>query len=380
MNGPSIRVGVLGGGALGMATAHQLRGAGAEVILLTEGPLASNASGRSLSWLNSAGDRHETYHRLRMAGIDRYRTLASQHPLAAWLRFDGGLTWRSEEQAELLRSRHRAEVDHGYASIWLSPDQVAARIPGVDPSAIPPSGAVWNPGEGWVDLPSLIQHLAADFADLGGRLIPHAGPASVELDGGAVAAVTTADGHRHEVDAAVLATGSAVPAMAAQLGVIVPEATPNALLVNSEPLPHPLTAVLNTPRVSLRPSPNGALAVDADWPTASISGGPESGFRVPAGVIETLLDEASRVLAGHPRLRSSRVAIGPKPIPADGDPVLGRVDMIPGLWLAFTHSGATLALIVGELLAHEIIDDSAHPMLTAFNLRRFSAPSENGTG
>jgi hypothetical protein len=39
--------------------------------------------------------------------------------------------------------------------------------------------------------------------------------------------------------------------------------------------------------------------------------------------------------------------------------------------VAFTHSGATLGLIVGELMAYEIITGGAHPMLIDFNLRRF---------
>ena len=63
--------------------------------------------------------------------------------------------------------------------------------------------------------------------------------------------------------------------------------------------------------------------------------------------------------------------IGPKPIPGDGEPVLGRVDDVNGLYVAFTHSGATLGLIAGELLAYEIITGAAHPMLIGFNLRRF---------
>ncbi len=33
-------------------------------------------------------------------------------------------------------------------------------LPGVNAATIPSSGAMWNPGEGWVDLPSLINYLA----------------------------------------------------------------------------------------------------------------------------------------------------------------------------------------------------------------------------
>ena len=77
------------------------------------------------------------------------------------------------------------------------------------------------------------------------------------------------------------------------------------------------------------------------------------------------------MLVGHPPLAPAWCGIGPKPIPGDGEPVLGRIDEIDGLYVAFTHSGATLGLIAGELLAYEIVQGTAHPMLADFNARRF---------
>ena len=67
-----------------------------------------------------------------------------------------------------------------------------------------------------------------------------------------------------------------------------------------------------------------------------------------------------------------RYGVGRKPIPGDGDPVFGELQAIPGYFVAFSHSGATLGLIAGELLAYEIVRGAAHPMLAEFNLRRFA--------
>jgi hypothetical protein len=43
------------------------------------------------------------------------------------------------------------------------------------------------------------------------------------------------------------------------------DGTPVALLVQTRPLSHPLRAVLNTPRVAIRPAPGGTFSIDADW-------------------------------------------------------------------------------------------------------------------
>jgi glycine/D-amino acid oxidase-like deaminating enzyme len=365
------RTAVVGGGVLAVSTAYQLVRAGVDVVLMTENELASGASGRSLSWLNSAGERAEPYHRLRMAGIDRYRTLAAHHPVSDWLRFDGGLAWTTATDAWRMQEWHRNERSRGYESQLLDQDEVARRVRGVDPGAVPATGAVWNPGEGWVDLPSLVRFLIKDFLAHGGRLMTGAGRCRVSQVSGRADAVINAAGDQWKVDAVVLATGAAVPSMAAQLGVIIPDATTVSLLVGTRPLPHDLTAVLNTPRAALRPGPGGALSVDSDWVNEHIVTDGAGGYTVADDVVAALLAEASAVLAGHPRLEAAWTGIGPKPIPGDGDPVLGRVDAVSGLSLAFTHSGATLGLIAGELIASEIIDDAAHPLLAEFNQRRF---------
>jgi glycine/D-amino acid oxidase-like deaminating enzyme len=367
-------VAVIGGGVIGVSTAHHLARSGVSAVLVTDGELSSQASGRSLSWLNSAAVRSANYHRLRLAGIDRYRTLFAQQPEAAWLRFDGGLAWESAERAEDLQHQHQHAVAHGYESHLLGRNEVSTHVTGLNIDALPESGVVWNPGEGWVDLPSLVLFLAKDMVERGGRLVTNAGAATVRVQGGRATGVRTADGDVIDADTVVVAAGAATPALLSELGVVLPDATSTALLVATRPVQHHLRAVLNTPRASLRPTPTpGVLVVDSDWTTDHVVQEPDGRFVVPDEIVTALLAEASRLLEGTPALLSARYAAGPKPIPGDGEPVLGAVDQIPGLYVGFTHSGATLGLIAGELLAYEIVAGQAHPMLTAFNLRRSSS-------
>ena len=82
------------------------------------------------------------------------------------------------------------------------------------------------------------------------------------------------------------------------------------------------------------------------------------------------------MLAGSPRLTAERVGAGLKPIPGDGEPVAGAVPGIHGLYTLFTHSGATLGLILGELLAEEILTGRPSPVLESFRVDRFDTGAE----
>ena len=355
---------VVGGGVLGVSTAAHLAQRGAQVTLLTEAGLASGASGRSLSWLNSAGDFPPAYHRLRMLGLDRYRALG------AHVSFAGGLRWGAGVRASF---EHQRAI--GYPAQWLTRDDVAARVPGVDPAAVPDEGALFNPDEGWVDLPALVDRLARDLLAAGGELRTGVGRCAPVVSGGRVTGVRTGDGAVVGADAVVLATGAGVPAALAGLGVQVPDATSNALLVRTAPVGTPLTAVLNTPRVALRPAPGGSLVMDADWSAEEVVRRDDGGFAVPDATVAGLLREASRVLAGRPELTVDSCGVGRKPVPGDGHPVLGPVPGVAGLSVAFTHSGATLGLIAGELLAGEVLGGEPSPLLDAFRVDRSTAGS-----
>ena len=368
-----LRVAVVGGGVLGLSTAASLAKRGAAVTLLTEGTVASGASGRSLAWLNSFGPRSDDYHRLRLLGLDRYHTLASRTPGSnQHLRFDGGLTWVSAERLGERRAAYEHMRDHGYAAQWVAPQDVAALTPGIDPAAVPPEGAIFNPQEGWVDLPWLIRHLADELLRLGGTIREDAGRSELEVTGSRVTAVRAADGSATAVDAAVLATGADVPRALGRLGVTIPDATPVALLVRTPPVGTSLRAVLKTPRVAVRPTPDGGLVMDAGWAEREVEVRPDGSYAARESTIEGLLQAASDILEGNPALTCASVGLGPKPVPGDGEPVLGPLEAVAGCFVAFTHSGATLGLIVGELLADGIIDGRVHPLLRPFLASRFT--------
>lgn len=363
---------IIGAGIFGVSTGVQLARRGIRVTILNDGPPANGASGHSLSWLNSARMRSEPYHRLRMAGIDRYRTLAARFPDVDWLRFDGGLTWDADDMRNEIDAAYRYEVSLAYDAQWLPAAAVAGVTPGIDARAITPQGAIFNPGEGWVDLPALIGLLLEEFSALGGVLVTDQGAARVIVEGSRAVGAETVTGTRFAADAVVLATGPAVPRMAADSGQTIGDGTPLALLVQTKPLAHPLRAVLNTPRIAVRPAPGGTFSLDADWAAdEGVTARADGGYDLDEAVVDALLAEAAKVMEGNPKLEVASIGVGGKPIPGDGEPVVGALKAIAGYYVAFSHSGATLGLIVGELLAYEVAKGAEHPMLATFRPERF---------
>ena len=60
-------------------------------------------------------------------------------------------------------------------------------------------------------------------------------------------------------------------------------------------------------------------------------------------------------------------------MPADGHPSVGSVPSIPGYFEAITHSGVTLAPLIGRALAAEILGQPPNPLFTPYRPDRFQA-------
>lgn len=363
---------VVGAGAIGTSVATHLCRLGASVTLVTEKELCSGASSRSLSWLNSASERSQPYHDLRMAGIERYRTLASQQPALDWLRFDGGLRWQAPDLLDIPGCQ-RYEANRGYQSQRLATSDVGQIAPDLSPTNAGPE-VLYNPGEGWVSLPHLIAYLIDEFKALGGKLIEHAGDCSVTTDGaGKVTGIHSSSLGELSADQVVLCCGPRTSEVVGRLGVHIPDDSPLSMLLTTQPSDADIKTVLNTPRVAMRPDPGQRFVMDHSWYEDRITELPDGEYSVEEGVIDELLGEANALLGNGKQLQAASFKAGRKPIPGDGEPVVGELSEVPGCHVAFTHSGATLALIVGELLADEVVNGYHNAMLESFRPERFKA-------
>ena len=326
------RVAVVGGGILGASTAAALARHGAKVTLFTEGRFCSGASGRSLAWLNSHDRWSAEYRNLRLLGLDRYRTFASRvEGASSYLRFDGGLTWHAPGEFEDRRHAFEHMRRVGYAAQWVSAEEVPAADARCDTSAISPEGAIFNPQEGWVELPRLVSHLV-DAA-------PCPRPAMY---------VPRAD--RAGSRSAEAASPESAPAPARSFPSTTPSSPPAPMSPElgrtrdrlagcvDSPLAHPHTTLRYLPpcrpqhttrRRPRRPQKGASSAtphgrtVRSDRRRRNVPGAREDSAKSAR--------ETSAVLDGHPSLTYESYGVGLKPIPGDGDPVLGFLEEITAI-------------------------------------------------
>lgn len=84
-----------------------------------------------------------------------------------------------------------------------------------------------------------------------------------------------------------------------------------------------------------------------------------------------LLAQAARYL---PQMDQSieRVSLGWRVMPVDEYPIVGFTPECPNLYVVATHSGITLAALLGEFAAAEIVDGTDIEMLKPYRLSRLN--------
>ena len=83
-----------------------------------------------------------------------------------------------------------------------------------------------------------------------------------------------------------------------------------------------------------------------------------------------MLAKAEKILPGISSAIVEDAYIGWRPLPVDGHPVLGSAQQRPGIYMAIMHSGVSLAPIVGQLAAHELIHGTIVDRLDKFRPTR----------
>jgi glycine/D-amino acid oxidase-like deaminating enzyme len=339
---------VIGAGVYGAAVAAGLTRRGARVTVVDGGAPAGGTSGATFSWTNALGKEPRSYHDFCMAGMEAHRRLASR---GDWYHETGNLQWTG-------RQKVAHALDYGYEAEWLTRQEALRLEPGLDPGLVPDDGIAFFPREGWLDPPRLVGRL---LTDSGCELVHGDAVTGLEVADAAVRAVLLASGRRLPADAVVNCAGPQAARIAAMAGLSLPMRNTRGILVRTSSTAVQVSHVIHATDVHLRPEGDGRLLLHAPQvdEVADIQ-----------SAADTTLAHARALYPGLANAAVEEVRVGERPIPADGLPVLGRARDLPNFHFAVSHSGATLCLHAGDLVAAEALGDDQSAALSPYRHER----------
>jgi glycine/D-amino acid oxidase-like deaminating enzyme len=93
---------------------------------------------------------------------------------------------------------------------------------------------------------------------------------------------------------------------------------------------------------------------------------------------ERILGKLARVMPAAKGVALERLTLGFRVLPTDGLPIVGALPGIRNAHVVATHSGVTLAPILGHLVADEVLQRRLDPMLAPYRPERMLRPVAPG--
>lgn len=370
-----LRVGVVGNGIVGASIAFHLARAGAQVTTFEKAQPASGATKNSFAWLNAfVSDPH--YRDLRLSSLQAYHDLDRRLQLG--ITWAGYINWASTaEEAALVRATGAQLQGTPYPVRSIS----AAELTGTVPSLVtgPVAAAIFSRVDGHLDPVRVTKRFLTEARRQGARTLYSCEVQDLDLRGDVLAGVVTTRG-RVPLDRLVVAAGVDTPSILAKAGFDLKLRHAPGILAHSKPVPAVTPIVFDAPGgVSFKQMSDGSV-VGTDSPEPpDIPVHHEirrSAIDFPDEALRTLHGNRilTKIAAFFPAARGvalDRLTLGFRPMPIDDLPVVGAVPGTPNVYVVVTHSGVTLAPILGRYVTQEVLRNSPAKSLTPYRPERF---------
>ncbi len=304
--------------------------------------------------------------------MEAHRKLAAEVLHSDWYHEGGNLEWATDDAGrDALRRKVAGVLDYGYEAHWLSRAETLRLERDIDPARLPMDEIAYFPREGWIEPTRLIGHLLAHSMSRGAEVIRDDAVTALELSAGLVRGVGLASGRRVSADAVVNCAGPQAAKIAELAGLVLPMHNTRGVLIYTSPVAVSVSRVIHAPHVNLRPDGGGRLLLHTGKSDGAVYVSDTGEIGVERSAVNAVL-EAGRAL--YPGIRAAvveSVRVSERPIPGDGLPVLGRTVALPNFHFAVSHSGATLCVHAGDLVAAEVLGEDQDDALGAFRIERF---------
>jgi glycine/D-amino acid oxidase-like deaminating enzyme len=369
-----LRVVIVGAGIIGASIAYQLSRRRVAVTVLERQHPCAGASSHSFAWLNAFGKNPVSYHDLNRRSMDMWPRFAQELGLDLGLHWGGEMRWEcTPEGAKALQERVAQLQTWGYASRLIEAEEMHRLEPGLVPGPI--TAAAFGTMDGQVEPYKTVAACLQRAQENGAVLRAETAVTGFRLaTGKRLQTVQTAHGDI-PCDAVVLAAGVDTTALAAMVGLHIPQQESPGVVVRTAPQRRVLQhiSILHTPpldparpEIHLRQGTDGTIMIG--------QGTQESLHRDDSQAhADELLARAAHYLPALTGVSATPVPVGYRPMPRDDLPVLGFAAAVPNLYVALMHSGVTLAPLVGTLAPLEIVDGARLDVFAAYRPERFTA-------
>lgn len=355
------RIIVVGAGIIGAAVAYRLQTRGAQVTIVQDG--VTRATDASFGWINASFFLDHTHFRLRDAGISAWHRLLDELPLP--IRQTGCLCW--DQEGDALRAQKEELTGLGYPVDVIGQDQFRTLEPHV---ANPPQESLFFPREAVAEAGALADALRVAAVAAGAKELSGLQVVDFLRRGDRIVGVETKIG-AIEADQVFVASGTGTPSLLDPLGVSIPLLERPALVLTTNALPTLVNHVLVSGVGEVKQCDNGALmlpvAVGHQGDTADhIDTAPDKAGEAALARLQAMFPDVDLSVAG--------VRLAYRPVPKDELPVAGFVR--DGLYVAVMHSGITLAAIMADLIAEEMLQGVSNETggwLGPYRPQRFAA-------
>lgn len=369
------KIAVIGAGVLGLSVARSLALQGADVTVFERSHVGAGTSSTTFAWINSNGKAPESYHHLNALAIAEHIRLQQERTTEGqWLKRTGTYEWAvAPSDQKRLQERVSRLVALNYPVKHLSRDALKRSVPEirVDPHA----SDIWHfPGECLLIPSAFMAWLISELHVYNALLRTQREVIDLtETENGA--GIVLADGERWQGDCVVIAAGrwsAELTALVGQQLAMIDPNQPNKIacgfLAYTRPVLTQLQANLITPGLNVRPEGGGRLLLQS--PDLDSFANPASPAQVDSYIGHEMLRRLRKLFNNMEPAQLEHIAVGQRSRPADGLPGIGYLSDRRRVYLMVTHSGMTLAPLLGRLCADEIIQDNRSSLMSDFSPQR----------
>lgn len=370
---------VIGAGIVGSTIAFHLTRRGASVTVIDAQEPGQGASKVSFAWINAHSKTPRHYHELNRRSLDMWDRFARRLGGDIGLTWGGELRWTASAAGADQLMQHVEQLQSwGYPICPIDPVEMKQMEPTIEIGGV--SAATYTDIEGHVDVSKVIERCLAHASAWGAELRWHTKVEGFEvvqsnLGYPETSAVNTSTGEI-SCDFIVLAGGADTPQLASLLGIEIPlDYSFGATIITEAVAPlFQQVALVHTPRdldipLNMRQFSNGSLMIHG----GTHGGMDDRSLGKTDAEVEEVMRAATRVFPQIEGVKILEVRKGRRPLPQDGHPILGFAPSAPNMYLATMHSGVTLAPLVGECVAIEILDGVDVELFAPYRLSRFQS-------